>query len=163
MLVLSVVAAGASAAVLAMGPASAATDIAAGTISGTGGIAPGLTASPTPQNFNFNGTGTITDATNSAGSGTYTCNVAGNSTIAETAAHGLGTFTGGCSGPLSINVTAGTYVRAGASVTAVGHATASNGSSGHFQANCVFQADQTPPATVVSYHLTCTVALEGVI
>ena len=163
MLVLSVVAAGASAAVLAMGPASAATDIAAGTIAGTGGISPGLTATPTSQNFNFSGSGNITDASNSAGSGNYTCNVAGSSTIAETSAHGAGTFTGGCSGPLGITVSNGTYVRVGASVTAEGSASASNGSTGHFQANCVFQPDQAPPAMVTSYHLTCTVALEGVI
>jgi len=163
MLVLGVVAAGASAAVLAMGPAGAATDVAAGTISGSGTITPGLTATPQNTNFTFSGSGTVTDASNSAGSGSYTCNVTGHSSIMETSAHGAGVFSGSCSGPLSISVTNGTYVRVGASVTAEGQGAASNGSSGHFEANCVFEPDQTPPAPVTSYHLICTVALEGIV
>jgi hypothetical protein len=163
MLALSVVAAGASAAVLAMGPAGAATDVAAGTISGGGTISPGLSATPTTQSFTFSGSGSVQDPSDPAGSGTYNCSVSGNSTIAETSAHGAGTFSGSCNGPLSIAVTNGTYVRVGASVTAEGNGTASNGSSGHFEANCVFVPGQTPPNNVVSYTLTCSVALEGIV
>lgn len=160
---LGLVAAGASAALLAMGPAGAATDVAAGTIAGGGTISPGLSTSPTFQSFTFQGTGNVVDPTDPAGSGTYTCSVSGTSTIAETGAHGLGTFSGSCSGPLSIAVSNGTYVRVGASVTAEGNGTASNGSSGHFEANCVFVPGQTPPATVTTYSLTCSVALEGIV
>jgi hypothetical protein len=146
-----------------MGPAGAATDVAAGTIAGSGTISPGLTTTPTFDSFTFSGSGTVQDPSDPAGSGAYTCSVSGNSTIAETAAHGAGTFSGSCSGPLSIAVTTGTYVRVGASVTAEGTGTASNGSSGHFEANCVFRPTQTPPTPITSYTLTCTVSLEGIV
>jgi hypothetical protein len=162
-LTLGLVAAGAGAVLLAMGPAGAATDVAVGTLAGSGTINPGLTATPSPESFTFNGSGSWQDPTDPGAVGVYSCSVTGSSTTTETVAHGVGTFSGSCVGPLSITITNGTYVRVATSISAEGTARTSNGSTGRFSATCVFEPDEIPPAAVTSYHAFCVVSFEGLI
>lgn len=167
-LYLGLVTAGASAALLAASPAGAVAlvrpDVATGTFSGGGTLTPGLSATPTPQQWFFSGSGSLTDV-NSSGSGSYSCSFAGFSSTGETIAHGVGVFEtpSSCSGPLSITFLQATYVRVGTSFTIEGNFTASDRSAGHFAAQCVFVPGQTPPAPMTSYSVFCSLSLEGLV
>ena len=167
-LCLGLVAAGVSAALLAASPAGAAPlfrpDVAVGSLSGGGTLSPGLSATPTPQQWVFGATGTVTDV-DSTGSGTYSCSFQGFSSINETIAHGAGVFAwpSSCSGPLSITLGPATYVRVGTEFTIEGTFTASDQSRGHFAAQCVFVPAQTPPTPMTSYSIFCSILFEGLI
>jgi hypothetical protein len=156
-------AAAASVALLVMGTASAATDGAVGTISGEGTISPGLSASPANQQWTFDASGSVQDPSNQAGSGSYSCSFSGNSgPVQETLALGTGTFSGSCSGPMSIAITGGTYTRQGVMVTIEGTASVSNGSVNHFVAHCLFIPPRSPLVPMTSYSVFCGISFENV-
>ena len=54
-----------------------------------------------------------------------------------------------------------TYVRVGTDLAIYANFLASNGSSGHFVAECVYEPDSVP--SYISYHLSCGISLEGLI
>ena len=133
-------------------PASAAS-AAVAVVQGSGTISPGVTAVPTSQNYTFNSVaittvGVINNAPNVAG--VSQCASNGSTLIPENYAIGAGTGVYSCSsGPLAnVNGTL-VYARVGAAVPVV----LTGGLTGALA--CVFQANQLPPAAIVSYGLTC--------
>jgi hypothetical protein len=125
---------------------------AAVTMQGGGGIAPGLTAVPTAQVWNFNALITVTgDVRNTpvvVAQGT--CGAIGGSTLPETYANGAGGGLWNCtSGPFAGYNGTLTYVRAGLVVGVV----LQGDLTGAFY--CEFAPGQTPPATVVNFNMAC--------
>jgi len=124
-----------------------------GVIAGGGGISPGLTTTPTNQNFSF--TGTLVAAA-VPGAGVYTCNISGASSAPETVATGGGSASGGCSGSAGSFNFNGSYTRAGGAVTGAG--SASGAIAGTVVCGLSFAATSAP--TVVSYEVagSCSIA-----
>lgn len=101
------------------------------TMSCTGTVSPGLNATPSSEGWA------------ASCSGAKTCNLSGTSTIAETLLHGSGILRWTCTDGSG----SGTYDRSGPTMALSG--------TGFGPWVCLFQADQTPPATVTSFHLLC--------
>ena len=133
-------------------PASAAS-AAVAVVQGSGTISPGVTAIPTNQSYTFNSVaittvGVVNTTPNIAG--VSQCASNGSTLIPENYAIGAGTGVYSCSsGPLAGRNGGLTYVRVGAAVPVV----LTGGLTGALA--CAFLANQTPPAAIVSYGLTC--------
>jgi hypothetical protein len=125
-----VVVAAASLATISIGTIGA-TASATGTMTCSGTMSPGL------------GVGASNQSWVASCSGAVTCSLSGSSTIAETTAHGTGTFVRNCNDGTG----SGTYNRAGTTMTLSG--------AGFGPWVCLFEPDQTPPATVTSFRLVC--------
>jgi hypothetical protein len=142
---IAIVVAIAAPAIASVTPSASAANADAAVIQGAGSISPGLGAAPQAQNINFGGTATVVGTHGVAA--TFGCSFSG-SDLAGSLAEGAGTVGGGC-GPINLSLCA--FVRVGGAVAVVcaGIGTPKQGAGGVF----AFTPDQTPPATVTSYHL----------
>ena len=135
-------------------PAGAAPSAGIATVTGQGTISPALSPTGLPSSHGFTFTSTtisLTGLVNGAPAvlSPSSCGASGAS-IAEVYAGGVGTGSWSCSsGALAGRGGSVTYARVGAVVPVV----VQGGITGALL--CVFQADQTPPASISSYHLTC--------
>ena len=111
-------------------------------LAGTGGIAPGLSTTPTPQTFFFNGSGV-----GSVGSqtGQFSCSVTGNDAIG-TVLNGAGSFSGSCNTPCGTVGVSGTYNRTGGTVAASGGLFSGCLGTPSFSGTCTFAPTGPPPA-----------------
>lgn len=105
---------------------------AGGTMSCSGTISPGLNSTANPQSWSA-----------SCRSGANICSLSGTSTIAETLLHGVGVLRWNCTDGSG----SGSYDRAGPTMTLSG--------TGFGPWVCLFEPDQTPPATMTSFQLLC--------
>lgn len=160
------VAAGAAAALLAGSPAGAAasapSDEVTGTIGGVGTVN-SLTLTPAPHVWNFSGTGYLIDVTNPAGSGTYTCSATLSDSMIGTTVDEAGAFSGSCTGPLSIAVSNGTFVRHGTAISAEGSSLDPNGSERRLSMVCDFVPAQIPPTPITNYLIECSVTFGALV
>ena len=142
---IAIVVAIAAPAIASVAPSASAANADAAVIQGAGTISPGLGAAPAPQSINFGGTATVVGTHGVAA--TFGCSFSG-SDLAGSLGEGAGTVGGGC-GPINLSLCA--FVRVGGAVAVVcaGVGTPKQAAGGVF----AFTPDQTPPATVTSYHL----------
>jgi hypothetical protein len=140
--------------VLAIAALPASASSGAATISGSGGISPGLTTTGGPQTFSFSGSGTAATDTYQ---GAFSCTVNGNDTIG-TVQQGSGGFTGSCTAGATTEPVSGTYVRVGAAVNLSG-SIGPGPVSGTFTGACTFEAGGLPP--VVAFQVQCHVAVHN--
>jgi len=145
----------AAASAFAAMPANAAGGL---TITGTGGISPGLTQAGGAQTYTFSGTGggAGVDNTGTPQAGTFTCTLSGDDTIG-TLTSGAGSINGSCNTPCGTVGVSGSYTRTGGTVTAGGSITSGCFSGESFSADCSFTPTSPPP--VVSYVVHCEVTL----
>jgi hypothetical protein len=142
---IAIVVAIAAPAIASVAPSASAANADAAVIQGAGTISPGLGVAPVPQSVNFGGTATIVGTHGVAA--TFSCAFSG-SDLDGSLAEGAGIVGGGC-GPINLSLCV--FVRVGGAVAVVcaGAGTPKQGAAGLF----AFTPDQTPPATVTSYHL----------
>jgi hypothetical protein len=149
----AVVAAGMSTLTIAMPPAYA--DTGSVTIQGAGTISPGLTTTPTTQFFSFSASGPIVDAGHPLLSGTYSCNINGQSSTPEAILAGSGTFNGSCSGPTTVSLS-GVYSRDGGYASWVLAGQIDGPITASFTGACTTVPTSAP--TIASYRVACTLA-----
>ena len=134
-------------------PAHADTGIA--TIQGAGTVGPGLTTTPTAQNYSLSGSGPIVVANRPSLTGVYTCNISGGSSWVETVAVGQGSFAGSCSGPTTVAID-GAYTRYGEFEWLItGQFTGAFNAS--YTGVCTGAPSSAP--TVTSFRIACQLAL----